>query len=58
MIKVEVIYTDQGKNVKPKFSHFKATVGDKVYDPIPVKFLRISELPALEEMLNTARGIR
>ena len=54
MIKVEAVYTDRGKNVEPKFDHFKATVGNKIYDPLPIKFIRISELKAVEEMLNTA----
>lgn len=53
MVKVEAIYKPQGKN-EPKFSHIKATIGDKVYEPVPISFLRVSELKALEEMLNTA----
>ena len=48
-VKIETIYQDMGPKANPryKFSHFKATVGDTVYDPIPIKFLRVSELQVL-----------
>ena len=48
-VKIETIYQDMGPKANPryKFSHFKSTVGDTVYDPIPIKFLRVSELQVL-----------
>lgn len=53
MIKAEAIYKNQGK-ADPKFDHFKLTIGGVVYEDLPIRFLRISELPTLESMLNTA----
>lgn len=57
MIKVEAIYIQvlvRKGEYEDKFDHFKATIGDKVYEPIPIGFLRISELSNLEQMLNDA----
>jgi hypothetical protein len=56
LVKVETIYQDLGPKANPryKFSHFKAMIGTEVYDPIPIRFLRISDLPVLKEMLETA----
>ena len=55
-VKIETIYQDMGPKANPryKFSHFKATVGDTVYDPIPIKCLRVSELQVLHELLDHA----
>ena len=56
MIKAEVIYKDKGKG-DLKFDHFKVTVGDRVYEPVPIFMLRISELKTLEAMLVHAATI-
>ncbi len=45
---------DTVKGERCSFEYFKATIGDKVYHPIPIGFLRISELPALQQMLIDA----
>src|ERR1700739_752378 len=37
-----------------KFDHFKGIVGGEVYDPLPIRFLRISELTILGDMLKQA----
>jgi ribosomal protein S27AE len=56
LVKLETIYQDLGPKASPryKFIDFKATIGDKIYDPIPIRFLRISELQVLQEMLEAA----
>jgi hypothetical protein len=57
MIKVEAVYIKKlvaPKKYENRFDHFKATIGCKVYEPIPIGFLRISELGKLQEMLETA----
>lgn len=53
MIKGEAVYRNQGK-ADPKFDHFKLTIGDRVFEPIPFRYLLISELPKLEALLNLA----
>jgi len=57
MITVEAKYVEvkqgKGKSQK-KFDGFRAVVGEKVYDPIPISFLRISELLKLQQMLEEA----
>lgn len=57
MIKAEAVYQDKGKGAEPKFDHFKLTIGDRVYEPIPISFLRKTELFALEEMLKYAAKV-
>jgi hypothetical protein len=53
LIKAEAVYKNQGKG-DPKFDHFKLTIGDVVFEDLPIRFLRISELPTLEKLLGLA----
>ena len=53
MIKVEAVYKDMGKAGK-KFDHFKLTIGEHVFEPVPISYLRISELGTLEMLLQAA----
>ena len=47
------VWKNQGK-AEAKFDHFKGIVGGEVYDPLPIRFLRISELTILGDMLKQA----
>lgn len=57
MIKCEAVYKDipVGKNkTEKKFQHFKVTIGELIIEPVPIGYLRISELKQLESMLQEA----
>ena len=54
---VEIVYKERGK-AEPKFDRFVLKMDGVRYDPIPIKFLRISELKALGQMLTIASNGR
>jgi hypothetical protein len=53
MIKVEAIYKPQGKN-EPKFDRIVVTIGDQVFDPVPIRFMKVGEMKELTKMLEAA----